>query len=141
MQKAAVLLLKTSHGRSTRGVCSFFLTVGGRRRIFYTTINRRRQGCCRTNDLPSLPGLPIFVCDSTTINIFASTENPTTLKPNFNPLMPKRYFCTFIFFIVFKKQMLQPASTDLFNPLVLKTHNSERQNLQFPLQIKPVKVS
>ena len=37
--------------------------------------------------------------------------------------------------------MLQAANTDLFNPLVLKAQDSERQNLLFPLQIKPVKVS
>ena len=37
--------------------------------------------------------------------------------------------------------MLQPANTDLFNPLDPKAHNSECQNLLFPLQIKPVKVS
>ena len=32
--------------------------------------------------------------------------------------------------------MLQAANTDLFNPLVRKVHNSGRQNLPFPLQIK-----
>ena len=32
--------------------------------------------------------------------------------------------------------MLQRASIDLFNPLVPKAHNSEGQNLLFPLQIK-----
>ena len=37
--------------------------------------------------------------------------------------------------------MLQAANTDLFNPLVLKAHNSECQKQSFPLQIKPVKVS
>ena len=37
--------------------------------------------------------------------------------------------------------MLQAAKTDLIKPLVTKAHNSECQNLQFPLQIKPVKVS
>ena len=37
--------------------------------------------------------------------------------------------------------MLQAANTDLFNPLVPKAHNSDCQNLLFPLQIKPVKVS
>ena len=37
--------------------------------------------------------------------------------------------------------MLQAASTDLFNPLVPKAHNSECQNQLFPLQIKPVKVN
>ena len=35
--------------------------------------------------------------------------------------------------------MLQAA--DLFNPLVPKDHNSVRQNLLFPLQVKPIKVS
>ena len=34
--------------------------------------------------------------------------------------------------------MLQAASTDLFNPLVPKSHDSECQNLLFPLQINPV---
>ena len=37
--------------------------------------------------------------------------------------------------------MLQGASTDLFNPLVPKAHNSECQNIIFLLQIKPVKGS
>ena len=39
--------------------------------------------------------------------------------------------------------MLQAAYTDLFNPLVPKAHNSERQNknMPFPLQIKPLKLS
>ena len=37
--------------------------------------------------------------------------------------------------------MLQAANTDRFNPLVPKAHNSECQNLTFPLQIKPAKVS
>ena len=36
--------------------------------------------------------------------------------------------------------MLQVAITDRFNPLVPKGHNSECQNLPFPLQIKAVKV-
>ena len=31
--------------------------------------------------------------------------------------------------------MLQAANIDLFNPLIPKVHNSERQNLLFPLQI------
>ena len=35
--------------------------------------------------------------------------------------------------------MLQSATNDLFNPLVPKAHNSECQNLLFPLQIKSVK--
>ena len=34
--------------------------------------------------------------------------------------------------------MLQAANTDLFNPLFPKAHNNECQNLQFPLQIKPL---
>ena len=39
--------------------------------------------------------------------------------------------------------MLQGANTDLFNPFVPKGHNSECQNLQFPLQsqLKSVKAS
>ena len=37
--------------------------------------------------------------------------------------------------------MLQPAITDIFNPLVTKAHISECQNLLFPLQIKPLKDS
>ena len=37
--------------------------------------------------------------------------------------------------------MLQGGSTDLFNPLVPKAHNSECQNLPFPLQIEGLKVS
>ena len=39
-----------------------------------------------------------------------------------NPLMPKSYFCTSN--LVYKKQMLQAANTDLFHPLVLKAHNA-----------------
>ena len=37
--------------------------------------------------------------------------------------------------------MLQGANTDFFNSTVPKAHNSECQNLLFPLQAKPVKVS
>ena len=37
--------------------------------------------------------------------------------------------------------MLQAANTFLYNPLASKAHNSECQNLLFPLQIKPVKVN
>ena len=37
--------------------------------------------------------------------------------------------------------MLQEANTDLFNPLVPEIHNSECQNLSFPLQIKQLKVN
>ena len=33
------------------------------------------------------------------------------------------------------------ANADLYNPIVPKAHNSEFQNLLFPLQIKPLKVS
>ena len=35
--------------------------------------------------------------------------------------------------------MLQAANTNLFNPLVLKVHNSECQTLPFSVQIKPGK--
>ena len=38
-------------------------------------------------------------------------------------------------------QMLQAANTDIFNPLVPKPHNSECQDLLFPLPIKPLKAS
>ena len=34
--------------------------------------------------------------------------------------------------------MLQAANTELFNPLVPKAHNSECQNVPFPLQINPL---
>ena len=37
--------------------------------------------------------------------------------------------------------MLQAANTDLFNPLLPKAHNSECQNIIFPFEIKPVKIS
>ena len=37
--------------------------------------------------------------------------------------------------------MLQAANTDLFNPLVPIAHNSVCQNLQFPFQINPAKMS
>ena len=37
--------------------------------------------------------------------------------------------------------MFQAANTDFFYPLVPMAHKSERQNLLFPLQIKPTKVS
>ena len=37
--------------------------------------------------------------------------------------------------------MLLGASTDLFNPLVPKAHNSECQNLLLSLRIKPLKVN
>ena len=38
--------------------------------------------------------------------------------------------------------MLQAASTDiLIHALLLKAHNSECQNLKFPLKIKPAKVN
>ena len=47
--------------------------------------------------------------------------------------MPKRYIYTSLKFLFFKKQMLQAANTDVFNPSVPKAHNSnsERQNLRF----------
>ena len=35
------------------------------------------------------------------------------------------------------KQLLQAANIKLFNPLIHKAHNSDCQNLQFPLKIKP----
>ena len=35
--------------------------------------------------------------------------------------------------------MLQATNTDLLNTLVPKAHNSECQNLPFPLQIEPAK--
>ena len=37
--------------------------------------------------------------------------------------------------------MLQAANADLLKPLFPKAHNSERQNLPVPLQIKPLKFS
>ena len=37
--------------------------------------------------------------------------------------------------------MLQKQPTPTFNPLVPKAHNSERQNLSFPSQVKQLKVS
>ena len=52
--------------------------------------------------------------------------------------MPKRYFCTSIKFIVFKKQILQASNPDLFNPLFTL---SECQNHLFPLKIMPEIVS
>ena len=47
----------------------------------------------------------------------------------------------YIIYSFYKKQTLQAANTDLLNPLVPKAHNCECQNLPFPLQTKPVKVS
>ena len=43
--------------------------------------------------------------------------------------------------MVFRRQVLQPANTDLFNPLVPKAHNKKCQNIIFLLQTKPEKVS
>ena len=37
--------------------------------------------------------------------------------------------------------MLQGANSELFNPLVPKVLNGERQNILFPFQIKPLKVN
>ena len=38
--------------------------------------------------------------------------------------------------------MLETSNTDLFNPLLVpEAHNSQCQNILFPLEIKPVKVS
>ena len=39
--------------------------------------------------------------------------------------------------MVFKKNMLQADDAELLNPLIRKVHYSERQNLQFPLQVMP----
>ena len=47
-------------------------------------------------------------------------------------LMLETATCTSVQFIVFQKQMLQGANNDLFNPPI--GHNSECQNLSFPLQ-------
>ena len=74
------------------------------------------------------------------VQLFLVCFTVTVLLILFNPLMPRKYFCNCIKFIVFKKQMLQAANTDLSNPLVPKARNSERQNLLFHLQIKSVKV-
>ena len=52
----------------------------------------------------------------------------------------KGSYCISKYCIGFKKQMLL-AANDLFNPLVAKGHNNACQNLSFPLQIQPVKVS
>ena len=58
------------------------------------------------------------------------------------PINAEEVLCPSIKFILFKKQMLQGANIDLFNPLVPKAHNCECQILLiFPLQIKPVKVN
>ena len=43
--------------------------------------------------------------------------------------------------LIFQKQMLQGANTDIFNPIVSKAPIRECRNLPFPLQINPVKVS
>ena len=53
--------------------------------------------------------------------------------------MLKKYICTSFEPIAFKKQMLQ--GTNLLKPLVSKVHNSECQNLPFPLQIQQLKAS
>ena len=47
----------------------------------------------------------------------------------------------YLSYIVFKKQMLQAANNERFNPLVPKARNSDCQNLPFPLQIRPIKLS
>ena len=52
----------------------------------------------------------------------------------------KVLFYLYLIYIIFKKQMLQMANTDLFNPLVPKAHDSECLNLLFSLQIKPSKI-
>ena len=55
--------------------------------------------------------------------------------------MTKRYFFTPMYFVVFKKLMLQETTTDPFNPLVPKAHNREGQNQIILLRIKPVEVN
>ena len=87
-----------------------------------------------------------FDRQSTFSNILLFTDmlNPQNNScDHFNPLMPKRYFCTSILFIVLylQENKLQAVNTDLFNPLVPKVHNSECQNILFPLQIKPMKAA
>ena len=63
------------------------------------------------------------------------------LDSDLTPQCQKGTSVPLFYFIVFKKQMLQAAKTDLFNPLVPKAHNSVSQYLLFLLQIQPVKVS
>ena len=58
-----------------------------------------------------------------------------------NPLMPKRYFCTSILFVVFKKKICTRSQHWPCKPLGPRAYNSDCQNLLFPLQVKPVKVS
>ena len=58
-----------------------------------------------------------------------------------NPLMPNRYNCTYVLFIVFKLQLLQKANIDLVNPRIYKAHYSEQWEKTFSLQIKPLKVN
>ena len=52
-----------------------------------------------------------------------------------NPLLPKSNFCTTIYFIVFKEQMLQADNNDLYNPLVFKAHSSvcQKSTISFSL--------
>ena len=58
-----------------------------------------------------------------------------------NPINAEKVFFYLCWIYSFYKQMLSTANTDLFNRLVNKAHNSECQNLLFPVIIKPVKVS
>ena len=55
-----------------------------------------------------------------------------------NSLTHKGTFVSLFYWEFLRKQMLQAANTDLFNPLVPKAHNkfNKCQNLLFPLQIK-----
>ena len=59
-----------------------------------------------------------------------------------NVLMPKRYFCTYIKFIVFKKHILQAANTDLYNSFfVPKAHIASVKIYHFLYKLNQVKVS
>ena len=53
----------------------------------------------------------------------------------------EKVLCTSISFIVFKKQILQEATTDIFNSLVPKACNIQCQNLLFSLQNKLLKIN
>ena len=50
-------------------------------------------------------------------------------------------FSTSVGYRVFNKQMLQAANADILAHSLAKAHNSECQNLLFPVQVKPVKVN
>ena len=77
--------------------------------------------------------------------LFSLPRSSFHIKNSIYPLWLKGWLvCTSILtsieFLTFKKQMLQAANNDIFNPLVPKAHNKECQNLLFPLQIKPARV-